>query len=133
MAFVCCVLSSDLNHMALVIMVMNSKDIQHEMRCTRVKLLLVGRENTENHKWSLVSQDLNFHCSKFQRDFFLNLLIRKGLVASLVKDKKKLGLTIQFWMPRLHVHVYIERLIHVRHCLSSLQINLHLLCLSWFE
>lgn len=55
MAFVCCALSSDLNHMALVIIVMNSKDIQHEMRCTRVKLLLVGRENTENHKWSLVS------------------------------------------------------------------------------
>ena len=47
--------SSDLNHMALVIIVMNRRDIQQEIRCTRVKLLLVGRENTENHKWSLVS------------------------------------------------------------------------------
>ena len=46
---------SDLNHMAFVIIVRNSSDMQHEMRCTRVKELRVGRLNTDNQRWSLDS------------------------------------------------------------------------------
>lgn len=50
MPVVCDCLSSVLNHMALVIMVRKSSDMQQEMRCTRVKLERVGREKTENHR-----------------------------------------------------------------------------------
>lgn len=55
MAFDCVPFSSDLKNMAFDIMVINNRDIQQEIRWTRVKLLLVGRENIENHRWSLVS------------------------------------------------------------------------------
>ena len=46
---------SDLNHMALVIIVKNNKDIQQEILWTRVNELRVGRENTDSHRWSLVN------------------------------------------------------------------------------
>lgn len=45
--------SSDLKNMALVIMVRNSSDMQHDSLCTRVKLERVGREKTESQRWSL--------------------------------------------------------------------------------
>jgi len=48
-------LSSDLKNIQLVIMVRNSRQTQQLIRCTRVKLLRVGLDTTENHKWSLVS------------------------------------------------------------------------------
>ena len=48
-------LSSDLKNIALVIMVRNSNDMQHDSRCTRVKLERVGREKTESQRWSLAS------------------------------------------------------------------------------
>lgn len=51
----CFALSSDLNHMAFVIIVINKSDMQHEMRCALVKLLLVGLEKTENQRCSLES------------------------------------------------------------------------------
>jgi hypothetical protein len=36
--------------MAFAIMVQNNNDMQHDMRWSRVKLLLVGLDTTENHK-----------------------------------------------------------------------------------
>lgn len=51
----CFALSSDLNHMAFVIIVINRSDMQQEIRCARVKLLLVGLEKTENQRCSLES------------------------------------------------------------------------------
>jgi len=44
-----------LNHIALVIIVRKSSDIQQDIRCTRVNELRVGRLNTDNHRWSLVN------------------------------------------------------------------------------
>ena len=43
-----------LKNIALASMVVNSKDRQQVSRCTRVKLLLVGRENSETQRWSSV-------------------------------------------------------------------------------
>lgn len=48
-------LPSVLKNMQLVIIVRKSREAQHDTRCTRVKLLLVGRDITENHIWSLLS------------------------------------------------------------------------------
>ena len=46
---------SDLNHMALVIIVKNNKDMQQEILWTRVNELRVGREKTDSQRWSLVN------------------------------------------------------------------------------
>ena len=46
--------SSARKNMQFVIMVRKRRQTQQEMRWTRVKLLLVGREKTENHMWSLL-------------------------------------------------------------------------------
>ena len=47
--------SSDLKNMQFVIMVRNNNDTQQLTRCTLVKLLFVGLDTTENHRWSFVN------------------------------------------------------------------------------
>ena len=41
--------------MQLVIMVRKRSETQQETRCTRLKLLRVGRDTTLSHMWSFVS------------------------------------------------------------------------------